>query len=298
MLLAKLKFRLLTSVLVLLWCGNFIALKVCLRFLSPFGVTTFRVVVAAIVLLVIYGFWGGRQSPRKLCRQDALDFLKLAFVGLFLNQTLFILGLSQTNVAHSALMVTFGPVFTLLFAWMRGQERLRRMALLGMLVSVAGIALMNLEKDFTFQTRYLVGDLLTLSGSIAFAYYTVISKNAVDRYGALDSTAFTYFAGALLFLPWGLPLMARLDWLHLPWSGVASFFYVAFLSSVLAQLIFYYALRRMSASSLASLQYLQPVITTIFSVLLLSEHLSLNFVVGGCIIIGGIILTHSNVRRT
>jgi drug/metabolite transporter (DMT)-like permease len=154
MLRAKLKFRLLTSVLVLLWCGNFIALKVCLRFLSPFGMTTFRVVVAAIVLLVIYGFWDGRQSPRKLCRQDALDFLKLAFVGLFLNQTLFILGLSQTNVAHSALIVTFGPVFTLLFAWMRGQERLRRMTLLGMLVSVAGIALMNLEKDFTFQTRW------------------------------------------------------------------------------------------------------------------------------------------------
>ena len=283
--------------MVLIWCGNFIALKVCLRFLSPFGVTTFRVVASALILLVIYLFWGGRQARRKLRKQDISYFLKLAFVGLLVNQTLFVMGLSQTTVAHSAIIVTFGPVFTLLFAWMRGQERLTAVTIVGMVISILGVALLNLEKDFTFQTHHLLGDLLTLGGSIAFAYYTVISKNAASVYGALNSTVFTYFAGACLFLPLGLPLILRAHWLSFSWAGYASFFYVAALSSVVAQLIFYYALRRISASRLASLSYLQPVITTIASVVLLSERPTLNFVVGGGVVIGGMVLTHRRVSK-
>ena len=293
----RLKFRFLTSAMVLIWCGNFIALKICLRFLSPFGVTTYRVVVSALLLLLIYLLWGDRLTHRKLGRQQVWYFVKLAFFGLFVNQTLFVMGLSQTTVAHSAIIVTFGPVFTLLFAWMRGQERLTITSVSGMVVSIAGVILLNLEKDFTFQTHHLVGDLLTLGGSIAFAYYTVISKNAAALYGALNATLFTYLAGAGLFLPLGLPLILKANWFALNWAGYAAFVYVAALSSVVAQLIFYYALRRISASSLASLTYLQPVITTIASVVLLSERLSRNFVVGASVVIGGIVLTHRRVGR-
>ena len=158
------RFRALTGTMVLLWCGNFIALKVCLRSLSPFGVTTYRVVVSALLLLLIYLGWGDRLTHRKLGRQEIWYFLKLAFFGLFVNQTLFVMGLSQTTVAHSAIVVTFGPVFTLLFAWMRGQERLTVTAIAGMVVSIGGVILLNLEKDFTFQTHHLAGDLLTMAG--------------------------------------------------------------------------------------------------------------------------------------
>ena len=282
--------------MVLLWCGNFIALKICLEHLSPFGVTTFRVVASALILFFVYLFWGNRRDLRELERQDILYFFKLAFVGLFVNQTLFIMGLSRTTVSHSAIIVTFGPVFTLLFAWMKSQERLTARAMVGMALSISGVILLNLEKDFTFQTRYLLGDFLTLGGSIAFAYYTVISRRAASDYGAVCSTAFTYFAGAILFLPLGLPLILRLDWRNLPWTGVTAFFYVAVLSSVVAQLIFYYSLRHISSSRLASLSYLQPVITTIASVVLLSERPSLNFVLGGSVVIGGVVFMHRRGR--
>jgi drug/metabolite transporter (DMT)-like permease len=278
--------------MVILWCGNFIALKICLEHLSPFGVTTFRVVASALILFLVCVLRGNRHDRRELGRQDVLYFFKLAFIGLFLNQTLFVIGLSHTTVSHSAIIVTFGPVFTLLFAWMKSQERLTAKAIVGMALSVSGVVLLNLDKDFTFQTRYLLGDILTLGGSVAFAYYTVISKHAASAYGAVYSTAFTYFAGAILFLPLGLPLILRLDWRNLPWAGLTAFFYVAALSSVVAQLIFYYSLRHISSSRLASLAYLQPVITTIASVVLLSERPSLNFLLGGSAVVGGVVFTH------
>ena len=118
--------------MVAIWCGNFIALKVCLRVLSPVGVTAFRVVAAALLLFFIQRYSPDRYAFDKLGKSDYWLFLKLAFVGLLMNQVLFISGLKFTTVAHSALVVTFGPLFTLLFAWQRGQEKLTSTSLFGM----------------------------------------------------------------------------------------------------------------------------------------------------------------------
>jgi drug/metabolite transporter (DMT)-like permease len=293
---AQFRLQVLLASMVAIWCGNFIALKVCLRVMSPVGVTAFRVIAAAILLFCIQHYSPGRYEFEKLRKSDYWLFLKLAFVGLLLNQVLFISGLKFTTVAHSALVVTFGPLFTLLFAWKRGQERLTGTNLFGMALSICGIFFLNLDKNLNLQTSYLVGDLLTLGGSVAFAYYTVMSKHVAAQYGSVSATSLTYLAGACVFLPVGLPALVTLPWLELPWNVLFAFFYVAVLSSVLAPLIFYYALRHMSASRLAALTYLQPVVTTISSVLILSEKLTLNFILGGSIVMIGILLTQRAAR--
>jgi drug/metabolite transporter (DMT)-like permease len=286
--------------MVAIWCGNFIALKVCLRVMSPFGLTAFRVIAAAMLLFLVHRFSRSGHNLSTLQKTDLAFFFKLALTGLLLNQLLFITGLNLTTVAHSALVVTSGPLFTLLFAWHRGQERLTGSKILGMTLSISGIVLLNLDKDLHLRTDYLVGDLLTLCGSVAFAYYTVMSKNVAAKYGPISATAFTYFAGACIFLPVGLPSLLTTPWLELPWTTLVSFAYVAVLSSVLAPLIFYTALRHMAASRLASLTYLQPVVTTTSAVLILSEKLSYTFFAGASIVLTGILLTQrpSSVYRS
>ena len=288
---ARIKFYCLITLLVLLWCGNFIALKVCLHVMPPLGVTAFRVTSAALILIGVFFYSRRQRKFRPLRKEDWGFFFKLALTGLVINQTLFVLGLSYTTASHSALIVTFGPLFTLIFAWLRGQELLTPKKLGGMSLSVAGILLLNFNKDLTLQTQNLLGDLCTLMGSMAFAYFTVLSKNAASIYGPVPSTCFIYFAGASMFLPIGLPFVLKVNWFSLSWGSYLAFFYVAALSSVVAQLIFYYALRRMSASRLATLTYLQPVVTTISSVTLLSEKLTLNFIIGGTVVLSGIVLT-------
>ena len=130
-----------------------------------------------------------------------------------------------------------------------------------------------------------------LCGSVAFAYYTVLSKNVASIYGALSGTALTYMTGALLLLPLGLPALWTTNWSLLSWTLIGAFIYVSVLASVLAPLIFYYALRHMSASRIASLTYLQPVVTIISSVVILSERLSLTFLLGASLILLGILMT-------
>ena len=121
---AKIKLYILVGTLIAIWCGNFIALKVCLRAMSPLGVTSFRTTAAAIILYVIHWLKKDKQGIHGLKMGDFIFFFKLAFLGLVLNQLLFITGLHFTTVAHSAVIVTVAPLFTMLFAWMQGQEKL------------------------------------------------------------------------------------------------------------------------------------------------------------------------------
>ena len=293
----KIKLYILVGTLIAIWCGNFIALKVCLRAMSPLGVTSFRTTAAAIILYVIHRLKKDKQGIHGLKMGDYIFFFKLAFLGLVLNQLLFITGLHFTTVAHSAVIVTVAPLFTMLFAWMQGQEKLTPIRILGMSLSIVGIVCLNLDHDLRFHTEYLVGDLLTFCGSVAFAYYTVLSKEGSVRYSPVPSTAFTYFAGACLLFPLGLPSFLSFSSTALTWNVVASFLYVAVMASVLAPLIFYYALRHMSASRFASLTYLQPVVTTVSSTYILSEKLTANFVIGGCLVLSGVLLTRQSARR-
>ena len=294
---AKIKLYVLIGSLIAIWCGNFIALKVCLRAMSPLGVTSFRTTAAALILCGIHRLKKDGQGIQGLKSSDGVFFLKLAFLGLVLNQLLFITGLHFTTVAHSAVIVTFGPLFTMIFAWMQGQEKLTPIRILGMSVSIVGIICLNLDHDLKIHTEYLLGDFLTFCGSVVFAYYTVLSKEGSVRYGAVPSTAFTYFAGACILFPLGLPSFLSFSSSALNWNVVASLLYVAIMASVLAPLIFYYALRHMSASRFASLTYLQPVVTTVSSTYILSEKLTPNFVIGGCLVLGGVLLTRQSTDR-
>ncbi|MEW5976197.1 MAG: DMT family transporter [Acidobacteriota bacterium] len=294
---SKITLNILVGTMVAIWCGNFLVLKVCLREMPAIGLSAFRVIGAALILLPILLLSRSRHGFRGLGATDYLIFCKLAVLGLILNQTLFIAGLQHSTAAHTAIVVTFGPLFTVLFAWFRKQESLSPRRLLGMLVSMCGIVLLNFDDHFALQKGYLLGDLLTLTGSMAFAYYTVLSKSAVASYGPVRATALTYIAGAILFLPVGLPIIASANWSGMKWTTTVAFVYVAVVSSVLAPLIFYYALRRMSASSLASLTYLQPVVTTIASVMLLSERLEINFVTGAALVMIGVVLSRQRSER-
>jgi drug/metabolite transporter (DMT)-like permease len=67
--------------------------------------------------------------------------------------------------------------------------------------------------------------------------------------------------------------------------------YLALFSSVLAYLIYYWALARAAASRVSAAQYLQPVFGIIMGVAILGEHAGLPVIAGGLVILTGVYLS-------
>jgi drug/metabolite transporter (DMT)-like permease len=301
------------ALIILCWSLNLVAGKIGLRHLPALTLASFRIVLAALILLVFYAFaWLRRRgqgsasadSPaRKLRfdRRDAGTFIRLGFFGVVVNQGCFTVGLSYTSVGHSALIIGMGPIVVLVLAALQGLEALTARKLLGMAAAFSGVAVLAAEHGVSLHSATLRGDLITFLGSFGFSLYTVYSKKVADQYDSLAMNAFNYFAGAVLVLPLGIREALRLSrgpgWASVGREGWAALVFMALFASVLAYLIYFWALRFMAASRLATFAYVQPVLTTSLGVGYLGEHFTRSLLLGGALILGGIYAIESGRER-
>jgi drug/metabolite transporter (DMT)-like permease len=271
------------------WTANFLISKVALREFPAPLVAGLRILVAFGCVLPVY-CWKvhGRDQ---WTRRDLPMLLLLGVVGVGINQCLFILGLSRTSVAHSAIMISMSPVWVLLFSALRGLERITVRKVAGLSAAFAGAVLLALERSPGGGAGpALLGDVLTLLASMAFAAYTVMSKEVNHRFGVFTVNTFLFGAGSAVLFPlvvwegWSFEFskVSTVGWLALAYMGV--------FPSFVCYLIFYHALGYVTASRLTMLAYVQPVAATLFGVVLLGEGVTAALVAGGAAILSGVYL--------
>lgn len=300
----KLTLYPLIGLMVLLWAGNFLVGKIALREWSPVPLAVVRVSVAALILLLLYGLSrpaalvkpNNAAARPALARGDWLKFAELGLYGVTLNQVLFTIGLSGTTVAHSSLIISLSPILVLIIARLRGVEELTASKILGTGLAFLGVTILVVERGLSLHAGTLRGDLITLVGALAFALYTVAGKEVSRRYHSLELNTFTFLAGALFVLPVGLPFLWRFDWGRITWRGWAAMLYMAIFASIVAYLIYYHALKWLSASRVIVFSYLHPVLVTLGGVIILHEPITAHIVVGGSIVLLGVYLAERNNR--
>ena len=232
-------------IVVVIWAVNFIAAKVGLRS-SPLTMASFRVCAASVVLVPFYlcfkqlrlCAFAEAPAARKLgfTRRDIWTFLYLGFFGVSVNQFCFTLGLHYTSVNHSAAMVGMGPIYTLILAVLLRLERAPWHKAVGMAFAFTGIAVLATEGGISARSPSLLGDAMTMTGSIRFATYAVLGKRVSCAYDALTTTAPTTTLHAH-WSPFPLALHqagtpgAQGHWRAVPWQAWAAILYMGLFGS-------------------------------------------------------------------
>jgi len=273
-----------------MWSGNFIAVKYAIAELPPLLVMGVRTIMAGILMAPV--FLSAPRHPEEKVRMRQ-QFWILAAVGLggvVLNQLLFTLALGKTSVAHSSLIVSTTPISILLLARLMGQERLSSLKVVGMLIALSGVALIQFTPAKS-DGATVAGDLLSLSGSITFAAFTVFGKVVTRNHSGITINAFAYIGGAIALLPFVLYMGWEIDPFSISLRACLSLLYMAVFPSVLCYVGYFYALNYVPASQVAVFAYLQPAIATFLAVPLLGESISSSLVMGGAIALLGVAIT-------
>jgi drug/metabolite transporter (DMT)-like permease len=124
---------------------------------------------------------------------------------------------------------------------------------------------------------------------VAWAIYTVVSKPLVTKYGPLQLTAIAMIVGTVLIAPVGVPVsISEIGGLTASdWGWLA---FLAFGCSTYAYTVWFYALGRMPASSLAPWVYLVPISSIVWAAIVLGERVTAFLALGGLMVLGGVIL--------
>jgi len=288
------------SLVILIWAINFIAAKVGLRSLPAMTLASFRVVLAGAVMLPFYrfcsrflAFAGAVENGwRRFTARDLWTFLYMGFFGVVMNQVCFTVGLRYTSVSHAAVIVGMGPIYTLVLAVLFKLEEATWRKAVGMTIAFAGIAVLASENGISAHSPSVLGDAITMTGSIGFAMYVVLGKRLGARYDALTMTAFSHYGGALIVLPVAIyrafTFGSAEHWRAIPWAGWGAMFYMAMFSSAVAYAFYFWLLRYLEASQLSAFSYVLPVLATILGILWLGEKGSWGQVLGGALALSGV----------
>ncbi len=289
------------GLVVVVWAVNFIAAKVGLRYLPPVTMASLRVVLAGLSMVPAYLICSrlpafrdaSRFRERGFSGGDIWTFLYLGFFGVVVNQMCFTLGLHYTSVSHAAVIVGMGPIYTLVLAVLFRLEKATGHKVIGMAMAFAGVAVLATDNGISPRSPSLLGDAITMTGSIGFATYAVLGKRVAGKYDALTMAAFNHFAGAVIVLPVALEQVRANGgpatmWRTVPWQGWAALMYMAVLSSALAYIFYFWLLRYLEVSQLSAFTYLLPVLATILGILWLGERGSLLQILGGALALGGV----------
>jgi drug/metabolite transporter (DMT)-like permease len=262
----------------------------------PLGLIRFGCASVLLLLLLLRLRPAGKRLPPRAIWGK---LLLLAFVAVPVNQGFFLYGLQLSTAAHAALLYTLTPLFVLLLAQALLGEFPGWRAALGTALALGGTLFVLVQRGLDLSRGPLLGDLLLLVAVVAWSVYTTEGRAVVAEHGALATIAWTLIGGTLLYLPLGLGSLLlpehRSEIAHASreaWWGVA---YLVIVTSVLAYLLWYWALQHLAAARVAVFTNLQPLATALLAHFFLGEQITAPFLAGAAVVIGGVLLAQWKV---
>jgi drug/metabolite transporter (DMT)-like permease len=280
---------LLPGLFVVLWSTGFIGAKMGLPYAEPFTFVALRyLVVVAIMLpvaLVVRATW-----PKSF-----VGVLHLMVAGLLLH-AVYICGVFA-SIYHglpagiAALIVGLQPLLTATLVGPLLGERVSGKQWFGLLLGLAGVALVLREK-LAFDRATGGAVLLAVAALFGATLGTLYQKRFCSS-SDMRSTAVIQFAAAgLASLAVALPL----ETMHVEWTGsfIFALGWLVLVLSIGTVSLLYLILRRGSAAKTASLFYLVPPATALFAWALFGETLGMLALAGMALAAAGVALVQRN----
>jgi len=274
--------------------GTYLVAKRALAEVPVQTLVLWRFILSGAVFAGLLAILPGPALPP---RRAVVVVLLLGLLAGPLNQGLFFAGLQRSTAAHAALLYALTPIGVYVYSVLRGRETSSTRAGLGLLLAFSGALVLLLAHGLRALSGVFVGDLLILGAVTAWVLYTAEGKAFIGEYGALRATAWSMIAGSLWMLPIA-PWALRPELVLASGTVVkAAIVYLAFLTSVVSYLLWYWALGRTDASKVAVFSNLQPVVTALAAWGVLGERIGWEVAVGGVMVLAGVRLTSTPARN-
>ncbi|MHB8667197.1 MAG: DMT family transporter [Burkholderiales bacterium] len=250
---------------------------------SPSASAFWRVALAATPL------WLWMRLTPRAAGAGRLPWKPLIIAGLCFGGDLgaWHVAITYTSVANSTLEANFAPIFVTLGAWLLFRQRVSRLFLVALAVTLGGAVLL-IGPNFALGGRALLGDGLGVVTAVFYAGYMLAIKSASERASTAVIMAVSTSVAAVALFPYALATAQ----VFMPQSagGWLVLIGLALIPHIAGQSLIAYGFAHLPASFSSVSLLLQPVLAALYAWVLLGEGMAPLQLLGGLVVLAGIYL--------
>lgn len=271
----------------IIWGSGFVATAVALTYYTPYQTMAIRFLVGGIILGIVFF--------NRLKKINMTMLRKGTFLGtiLYISFALQTVGLQYTTPSKNAFITAVNVVIVPLIAFLFYRKRLNRAEVIGAILALIGIGFMSLQISGTIN----LGDFLTFLCAIGFAFHIVYTAKFVKGEDPIQLTLVQLLTAAVI----GFIVIAIKGELTMPFEPVALMpvLYLGIFSTTIAYLLQTAGQKLVSETKAAIILSTEALWGTLFSVIILSELITLRMTIGAFLIIVAILISELklNVSR-
>ncbi len=274
------------TILSLIWGSSFILIKKGLVGLTAIQVGSFRIIFAALFLLIV-----GFNSLKKISRRQWKYVAITSVFGTFMPAYLFAIAETKVNSSIVAILNSLTPLNTLVLGIVAFGIQFQKRQVLGVFIGLIGCLILVLSGDSTSGSQNYVYVLLVVIATLSYA----INVNLIKKYlHDLNSLSITTGNFAVLFLP-ALIILSTTDISQTFHSeetqhSILFVMILGVLGTGIANVVFFKLIQMSSPVFATSVTYLIPIVAFFWG-LLDNEMLTPIQSLGAFIILIGVYLS-------
>lgn len=269
--------------------------------LNPIQLNFLRFIIGALILIpptikVI------KNKKIKFKKNDLYYFLGTGFLCVVVSMSLFQLAITYTKASTVAIIFSTNPVFTVMLAYLLLNENLKKGTIISIVFSLIGIVcILN-----PFGTNSdMKGIVLSILSAVTFSVYSVVGKMRSAKYGSIALNCITFLVGSFIMLV--IIFITKLSAIrsminpngnfsfmsNIPvFAGIneQNIFPLIFLGIVvtgLGYMFYFLAMDETSATTASVVFFIKPALAPILALIILSEKIPINTVIGIVLILIG-----------
>ncbi len=270
--------------------------------LTPAQIFTLRFIIAYVLLLgysLIVRQTKGR--PFRWFSDSWRDEFLMFALGVS-GGTLYFLtensAMNYTTTTNTSLIVSLSPLIaSALISLFYKSQRLNRVQIAGTLMAALGVVVVVLNGHFVLHLSPL-GDSLAFAAALCWGLYSLLMIPANANYDTVFITRKVFFYGLLAMIPYFMLFPDEaVDYPSFTFSVISHLLFLGCVASMVCFLAWNWVMKKLGAVVATNYVYFNPVTTIVFAWAILSEQITIYFLVGTTLILIGMYLVDKKAAK-
>ena len=272
-----------------IWGSAFIAIKISLFTFNPIAVSSLRLIVASIFLLIFLYLSNNKVVFEK---NEIYILIIVGVVGNFI--PFFLISWAeqyiQSNIA--GLLMSIGPIMTLILAhFFTKDDKFTLVKLISVLVGLIGtFFIIDFRTFFEFNdgnSIKLIAKIAVILASFGYMVSNIIAYNKLKRLNTLVITTFATLFGAIFSIPF-LIYSEFSNQSSISFNSTLAIIYLGLFPTAIAFQFRYYITKKSGPVFLSYVAYLIPAFAVLWGFIILNEKINYNSLIGIILILIGV----------